>query len=67
MFFGTGREAGADEDDFHTFKRKNAEVSREEKADDRRKKMADVKVGAYSGVVKSFGQTAPAPKKVVVF
>ena len=32
MFFGTGVEAGADEDDFHTFKRKSAEVEREQKA-----------------------------------
>jgi len=28
---GTGREAGADEDDFHTFKRRTTEVERDEK------------------------------------
>jgi len=31
-FFGTGTEAGADEDDFHAFKRKSAEVDKEQKA-----------------------------------
>jgi len=30
-FLGTGTEAGADEDDFHTFKRKSAEVDKEQK------------------------------------
>ena len=30
-FFGTGVEAGADEDDFHMFKRKSAEVVKEQK------------------------------------
>jgi len=30
-FLGTGVEAGADEDDFHTFKRKSAEVDKEQK------------------------------------
>ena len=67
LFLGIGREAGADEDDFHTFKRKNAELSREEKLDERKRKQAAVKIGAYSGVVKSFGQTAPLLKKVIAF
>jgi len=31
-FLGTGSGAGADEDDFHTFKRKSAEVEKEQKA-----------------------------------
>ena len=34
-FLGTGAEAGADEDDFHTFKRKSAEVDKEQKAVER--------------------------------
>ncbi|KAJ3556603.1 hypothetical protein NM688_g1934 [Phlebia brevispora] len=63
----TGREAGADEDDFHAFKRKTAEVTKEEKADERRKRKADVRVGALSGVVKSFGQVMQKPQKVVTF
>ncbi|KAF7797598.1 hypothetical protein EIP86_008798 [Pleurotus ostreatoroseus] len=67
VFLGIGQEAGADEDDFHTFKRKTAEVVREEKADERRKKKADVRVAAHSGVVKSFGQAVQQPKKVVTF
>ncbi|KAL4249013.1 Zinc finger CCHC domain-containing protein 9 [Abortiporus biennis] len=68
ILLGTGREAGADEDDFHTFKRKTAEISREEKGDERRKKMQNIKMGVHSGVVKSFGQAAaPKPKKIVTF
>ena len=34
-FWGTGTEAGADEDDFHTFKRKSAEIDKEQKAVER--------------------------------
>ncbi|KAG0700829.1 hypothetical protein DFH29DRAFT_929889 [Suillus ampliporus] len=54
-FFGTGHGAGADEDDFHTFKRRNADVDRDMKKDERAKKRADVKVGPYTGTVKAFG------------
>ena len=68
LFVGTGREAGADEDDFHTFKRMTAEVDKSEKAEEKAKKKAGVKVGALSGVVRAFGDTsAPKKKKVVVF
>ncbi|KAI0370291.1 hypothetical protein BV20DRAFT_966964 [Pilatotrama ljubarskyi] len=63
ILLGTGREAGADEDDFHTFKRINAEVDKAEKAEERAKRKAEVKVGAHSGVVKAFGDAAPAAKK----
>ena len=38
-FLGTGVEAGADEDDFHTFKRKSAEVDKEQKAAERVQKL----------------------------
>ena len=31
-FWGTGTEAGTDEDDFHTFKRKSAGIDKEQKA-----------------------------------
>lgn len=66
--FGTGKDAGADEDDFHTFKRRTAEVNREEKVEEKLKKMQNIKVGAHSGVVKPFGAVlAPKPKKVVTF
>lgn len=64
---GTGAEAGADEDDFHIFKRKTAEVTREEKQDERRKRAAAVKVGALTGTVKAVGKPAQQAKKVVVF
>ena len=37
-FLGTGVEAGADEDDFHTFKRKSAEVDKEQKVVERTQK-----------------------------
>ena len=69
MLVGTGGEAGADEDDFHTFKRVNAEVDKAEKAEERAKRRAEVKVGAHSGVVKAFGDAPPATKKkkVVLF
>ncbi|TCD70351.1 hypothetical protein EIP91_003703 [Steccherinum ochraceum] len=68
LFVGTGQEVGADEDDFHSFKRRTAEVNREEKGEDKMKRMQAVKQGAHSGVVKAFGQ-APSvkPRKVVAF
>lgn len=63
VMVGTGREAGADEDDFHTFKRVNAEVDHAEKAEERVKRRAEVKVGALTGVVKAFGEAPPVAKK----
>jgi len=67
--FGTGGGAGADEDDFHTFKRKNAEVSKDEKKEDRRRKRLDGKAGLHTGTVKAFGgnQVSSKPKKAVLF
>ena len=38
-FWGTGVEAGADEDDFHMFKRKSAEVDKEQKTEERAQKL----------------------------
>ena len=35
MFLGTGIEAGADEDDFHAFKRGSAKVDKEQKTAER--------------------------------
>jgi zinc finger CCHC domain-containing protein 9 len=65
---GTGRGAGADEDDFHTIRRKNAEMDRDELGEERVRKEAKVRAGALTGVVKAFGK-APVvkPKKVVYF
>jgi hypothetical protein len=79
--FGTGADAGADEDDFHTLKRRRAEVDRDERTEERVRKMANVKAGVHSGVVKAFGaetrtgirarptgvSTAAQKKKVVTF
>ena len=65
---GTGIEAGPDEDDFHTFKRRTAEVDRDEKQAAKMKQMLELRAGAHSGVVKAFGNVpAMAKKKVVVF
>lgn len=66
-FFGTGQEAGPDEDDFHTFRRKNAEVDREAMGEERVRKMAKVRAGKHSGIVKAFGDLPVKPKKVVMF
>ncbi|KAJ7172415.1 hypothetical protein C8R46DRAFT_1085876 [Mycena filopes] len=67
VMFGTGREAGADEDDFHTFKRRKVQVDYDEKQDAKMKRMVDVKAGAHSGIVKSFGTNPVKPIKKVVF
>ncbi len=64
---GTGREAGADEDDFHTIRQKNAEMDRDEHGEERARKKAKVRAGAFTGVVKSFGKTPVKSKRVVYF
>ena len=65
---GTGREAGPDEDDFHTFKRRTTEIDRDEKQETKLKEMLDIRAGALSGAVKAFGNVPPpVKKKVVVF
>jgi len=64
---GTGSEAGADEDDFHTIRRKNAEMDRDERGEERTRKEAKVRAGALTGVVKAFGKAPVKPKKVVHF
>ncbi|KAI0298584.1 hypothetical protein BC826DRAFT_1103078 [Russula brevipes] len=64
---GTGREAGADEDDFHTIRRKNAEIDWHEHGEERARKEAKVGAGALTGVVKAFGKAPARPKKVVSF
>jgi zinc finger CCHC domain-containing protein 9 len=62
--FGTGREAGPDEDDFHTFKRRKSEVDRDEKQEVKFKRAVDVVADAQS---RSFGTKPLKPKKVVFF
>ncbi|KAJ7109442.1 hypothetical protein C8R44DRAFT_802528 [Mycena epipterygia] len=67
VVFGVGREAGADEDDFHAFKRRKTEVDRDEKQEEKLKRLVDVQTGAHSGIVKAFGINSVKPKKVVFF
>ncbi|KAH9944697.1 hypothetical protein B0H21DRAFT_448992 [Amylocystis lapponica] len=62
VFLGTSH-ASADEDNFYTFKRRNAEVDKAEKMEERLKRQINVKVGAHTGVVKSFGKPRPAVKE----
>jgi len=66
---GMGREAGPDEDDFHTFKRRTTEVDHDEKQAIKTKQMLEVRAGAHSGVIRAFGNvpSAMAKKKIVVF
>jgi len=64
---GTGHEGGADEDDFHMIRRKNAEVDRDEHGEERARKEAKVRAGAFTGIVKAFGKAPEKPKKVVYF
>ena len=64
---GTGREAGADEDDFHTIRRKNTEMDRDEHGEARARKEAKVRSGALTGVVKAFGKVPVKPKNMVYF
>jgi len=65
---GTGKDAGADEDDFHALKRHTAEVDKSEKLEHRVKRQAKVFVGVHSGVVKSYANgTIASAKKVISF
>jgi zinc finger CCHC domain-containing protein 9 len=64
---GTGREAGADEDDFHMFKRKTSEIEHDEKKEAKLKELLEVRAGALSGTIKPFANVPQPKKKVVVF
>ena len=59
---GTGREAGADEDDFHLIRRRNMEIDRDE-----REHAESLRAVAAAGVVKASGRTLVKPKKMVYF
>ena len=59
---GTGREAGADEDDFHLIRRRNMEIDRDE-----REHAESLRAVAAAGVVKASGRTSVKPKKMVYF
>jgi zinc finger CCHC domain-containing protein 9 len=64
-----GHGAGADEDDFHTLGRKNVEVDRDIKKDEKAKKKTGVQAGSYTPMVKAFGTSVgnQKTKKVVHF
>ncbi|CCL99658.1 uncharacterized protein FIBRA_01678 [Fibroporia radiculosa] len=66
LFLGTGLDAGADEDDFHLFKRRNAEVDRTEKTEERLKRKANIRVGAHTGIIRSFPKRSATPSMKVV-
>jgi len=66
VFLGVGREAGADEDDFHTFRRKNLVVDRELQGEERMRKTAKIRTGKHSGIVKAFGPVPQVKTKKVV-
>lgn len=69
-FVGMGHGAGADEDDFHTLKRRNVEVDRDIKKDERVKKKSSVQTGPYTGTAKTFGTSvgnSTKTKKVIHF
>ena len=68
VLLGTGRDAGADEDDFHTLKRQTSELDKADKKEIQQKKRVNVRVGAHSGTLKTFGKpTMSKAKKVVYF
>ena len=74
MVLGTGRGAGADEDDFHILNRSGGDVGQEERrrADgEKKKKAVGVKAGAHSGVVREVGVGTKTPntnlKRTVVY
>lgn len=59
---GIDANLGADEDDFHSFKRRKSELERREKQDENTKRNMNVEVGAASGPA-----AISKPKKVVHF
>lgn len=63
---GTSDKPGADEDDFHTFRRNRHEIEKEAIEQEKRTRLLQGKVGARSDIVKPF-RTAPIPTKKVVF
>lgn len=69
MLFGHADEGkiGADEDDFHEFKRRTAQIDKDEKTEERSKKALDLKAGVHSGIVKAFGKPQNVSTKRVVY
>jgi zinc finger CCHC domain-containing protein 9 len=68
---GTGRDAGADEDDFMILARKTKVVEREEQKEERFKRLQEVAehapARAFNGAARPKASVAKPVKKVVVF
>jgi len=64
---GVGREAGADEDDFHIFKRQTTEMDRGEKREQQQKRLLRNGADTQTSIVKSVGNESKPTKKVVYF
>ncbi|THV07643.1 hypothetical protein K435DRAFT_709696 [Dendrothele bispora CBS 962.96] len=65
---GIDDNVGADEDDFHIIGRRKHQLDKDERRMEKSQRLKDVKVGAQSGIIKSFGKVpASLPKKVVYF
>lgn len=66
VVIGSACEAGADEDDFHAFKRTTTQLDRTEKLKENTRRELGVKKGALSGTVVKPGNL-PGARKVVIF
>lgn len=64
---GTGREVGADEDDFHVLKRNTKELDRGDRMEERMRRLLRTKAGVISNNVKPGAVPKPSVKKVVYF
>lgn len=64
---GTGDQLGADEDDFHTFRRRKHEVEKSLAREESKRELFQTKIGTHSGATKTFGAPPKATKKVVNF
>lgn len=64
---GIIEDVGADEDDFHAFKRINNDIDLQERLEAKSKRGANLKVGVVSQTVRSYPAKPPPPKNVVNF
>lgn len=64
---GTGDQLGADEDDFHTFRRRKHEVEKTLAREESKQKVFQTKIGTHPGVTNAFGPPPKTTKKVVNF
>jgi zinc finger CCHC domain-containing protein 9 len=64
---GANDQPGADEDDFHSFRRRRQEVEKETVYQEKKTRLPQVKHGTGSGIAKPFGTAVKPVKKVVFF